>query len=411
MDENNIIRKKQNINDMNNEELKSSDDNSEIIVTDLDSDETTSLSQDTISENTDTPDKLPKKHVFLKVTGRIFAFIGVTLIMIVIGLYFIMLVCAKGPSTRVRDIFTLSVRETSAVGFLASWYLSDEEILAIEKANSFIVTDEITDISIVSVNYAPGSSSSADSTFDENTHIVDTNYDVSVYTENGMEFHSIQGSTFTGTMVVVMDPNRVFIGTPRDSYTGEAGLSVPEIADRYGAILATNGGFFVDTNGCGNGGTPIGFVFSEGELKYGGYDTTYSMMGFTNDGVLMCGQMTGSQAISYGIRDGLSCDPFLIINGTKMSVSGAGGLNPRTALGQRADGAVLILTIDGRQATSLGASLSDVADVMLAFGAVNAGNLDGGGSTVLYYNGEIQNVVMSIYGARGVPDAVCVRPE
>ena len=117
-------------------------------------------------------------------------------------------------------------------------------------------------------------------------------------------------------------------------------------------------------------------------------------------------------ALDYGIRDGLTCRPFLVINGEKMNVSGTGGgLNPRTALGQRADGAVLLLIIDGRQATSLGANMSDVADVMMAFGAVNAGNLDGGGSTVMYYNGQIKNVVMSIYGARGVPDAVCVKYE
>ena len=102
----------------------------------------------------------------------------------------------------------------------------------------------------------------------------------------------------------------------------------------------------------------------------------------------------------------------VVINGEKVNVSGTGGgLNPRTALGQRADGAVLLLVLDGRQATSLGATLSDVADVMVSFGAVNAGNLDGGGSSVIYYNGEIMNVVMSIYGARGVPDAVCVMPE
>ena len=136
------------------------------------------------------------------------------------------------------------------------------------------------------------------------------------------------------------------------------------------------------------------------------------MMGFNEEGILICGKMTGAEAVEMGIRDGLSCDPFLVINGEGLNVSGkGGGLNPRTAIGQRADGAVLLLTIDGRQATSLGASMADMVDVMLAFGAVNAGNLDGGGSTVLYYDGEIRNVVMSIYGARGVPNAVCVMPE
>ena len=369
-----------------------------------------------LSPNITSNEPTSKKKIpfFLAVTGKIFAVIGVTLVMIVFCLYFVMLVCTKGPSTRVRDLFVMSVRETSAVGFLANWYVSDDEIAAIENANKFEETDEVTDISIVSINYASTSDSSETVSDLEsaNSYIVETNYDKEITVENGMEFHSIEGSTFTGTMVIVKDPSRVFVGIPRDSYTGEAGLSVPDIATRYGAELAVNGGFFVDTNGCGNGGTPIGFVFSEGTQRYGGQNTVYNMMGFNDDGILICGRMTGSEAASYGIRDGLSCDPFLVINGEKMNVSGSGGgLNPRTAIGQRADGTVLILVIDGRQATSLGASLSDVADVMLAFGAVNAGNLDGGGSTVLYYEGEIKNVVMSIYGARGVPDAICVKPE
>lgn len=236
-------------------------------------------------------------------------------------------------------------------------------------------------------------------------------FDQRRYVENGIEFHEIVGDTFTGTMMVVADPSRVFVGTPRDSYNGQAGLSVPQIADRYGAIAAVNGGFFVDTNGAGDGGTPLGLVVSNGKLMAGGTTTVFNMMGFDETGTLICGKMTGQQALDQHIRDGLTCNTFLVLNGKAVNVSGVGGgLNPRTAIGQRADKAVLILVIDGRQATSMGAYLTDVVAVMQSFGAVNAGNLDGGGSTALYYNGAIRNVVMSIYGARGEPNAVCVSP-
>lgn len=341
------------------------------------------------------------------IVKRVFAVIGITLLMLVVFLYFVMFVLVKGPSERAKELFVLSVKESSAGGFLANIYLSNDEILAIQEANKIEDTTEVTDTSIVSINKVTDEEASAEEGF-----IVETAYDTNVYSENGIEFHEIEGGTFTGTMVVVKDPSRVFIGTPRDKYDGQAGLSVPEICERYGAILATNGGFFEDNGGVGNGSTPLGFVFSEGEMKFGSKGEVSNIMGFNEEGVLICGNMTGQQALDYGIRDGLTCRPFLVINGEKMNVSGTGGgLNPRTALGQRADGAVLLLIIDGRQATSLGANLSDVADVMMAFGAVNAGNLDGGGSTVLYYNGEIKNVVMSIYGARGVPDAVCVKYE
>ena len=368
-----------------------------------------------ISEKTTKDSKEKKKNPVLKIIGRIFAFLGVTLLMAVIFLYFVMNVCVNGPSQRVKELFVLSVRESSAGGFLADIFLSKEEIQAIEDANKVEDIDELTDLSIVSVNLAQ--EKTEEPVLDENgqetvSYICESSYDSNIYVENGIEFHELKGPTFTGTMAVVADPSRVFVGTPRDYYDGSAGLSVPAIADRYGAILAINGAFFVDEGGVGNGGTPIGFVFSRGSQLYGGTGSVYNMMGFNEEGILICGRMTGAQAAEYGIRDGLTCNVFLVVNGEKCNVSGSGGgLNPRTALGQRADGAVLMLVLDGRQATSLGATLSDVADVMMSFGAVNAGNLDGGGSSVIYYNGEIMNVVMSIYGARGVPDAVCVMPE
>ena len=72
------------------------------------------------------------------------------------------------------------------------------------------------------------------------------------------------------------------------------------------------------------------------------------------------------------------------------------GVNPRTAIGQRADGAVIFVCIDGRQASSLGGTYADIIDVMVEFGAVNACNLDGGSSTVMLYrdpeSGEVSMV-------------------
>ena len=342
-----------------------------------------------------------------KVVGRVFAILGVAVGMVLVGLLVIMFIMTHGPSSQVRDLFVLSVRESSAGGFLADIYCSKETIAEIEAKNTIVETEEVTDTSIVTIA-AKEEVTPAEG--NEPSYIVTTSFDTDVYVENGIEFHKIAGNTFTGLMMIVADPSRVFIGTPYDSYDGGPGLDVPTIAGRYDAIAAINGAFFVDTNGVGDGGTPLGFVFSEGKQMWGGDNTTYNMMGFNEEGILICGKMTGSQAVEKGIRDGLSPEPFLVINGEGLNVAGSGGgLNPRTALGQRADGAVLLLTVDGRQASSLGATMSDMVDVMLAFGAVNAGNLDGGGSTVCYYNKEVLNVVMSIYGTRGVPDAVCVR--
>ena len=65
------------------------------------------------------------------------------------------------------------------------------------------------------------------------------------------------------------------------------------------------------------------------------------------------------------------------------------GLNPRTAIGQRKDGTLLLLVTDGRGRNGhLGASASDLIDIMVEYGAVNAANLDGGSSSCMYLNGE-----------------------
>ena len=72
---------------------------------------------------------------------------------------------------------------------------------------------------------------------------------------------------------------------------------------------------------------------------------------------------------------------------------------------------MLILMLEGRQISSIGASMDTTADIMLEYGAVNAANLDGGASTVMYYQGELLTNCSSLYGSRAVPTAILVKPE
>ena len=106
-----------------------------------------------------------------------------------------------------------------------------------------------------------------------------------------------------------------------------------------------------------------------------------------------------------------SFGPTLIVNGEPVEGSqiSSSGVNPRTAIGQRADGAMLLLVVDGRQISSLGATFEDLISIMLEHGAVNAANLDGGSSSVMIYNGEVLNVCASVKGARPLPTAILVR--
>lgn len=208
-----------------------------------------------------------------KVVLKVLRFIGVTLLMLVICLYCVMWVVTKGPSVQARNLFVLSVRETSMAGFLANLYCSKEQIAEIEEGNQVKYLDEAVDTSLIKID--------RDNTGNKKDFTVNAeDKEDGVTYADGMEFHTVKGATYSGTMIVINDPSRVFVGTSSDEYDGSAGLSVPQICERYGATAASNAGGFEDIGGVGNGGTPLGIVISEGELKYGDLNTNYEIIGF-----------------------------------------------------------------------------------------------------------------------------------
>jgi exopolysaccharide biosynthesis protein len=111
------------------------------------------------------------------------------------------------------------------------------------------------------------------------------------------------------------------------------------------------------------------------------------------------------------IRDAVSFGPNLIVNGKPMikSGDGGGGIQPRTAIAQRQDGTVLFLAIDGRQKNSLGATLKDVQNVFLKYGAYNAANLDGGSSSTMILDNQLVNKPSDILGERALPSAFIIK--
>lgn len=225
-----------------------------------------------------------------KIILRVLGFIGVTLLMLVLCLYCVMWVVTKGPSEQAKNLFVLSVRETSMAGFLANIYCSKAEIAAIEEGNKVKYLNEAVDTSLIKIDRDAAGDRKDFSISDEDKE------DGVVYAD-GMEFHPVKGATYSGTMIVINDPSRVFVGTSSDKYDGSAGLSVPEICERYGATAASNAGGFEDIGGVGNGGTPLGIVISEGELKYGDLNTSYEIIGFDENDIFIIGNMTGQQAL------------------------------------------------------------------------------------------------------------------
>ena len=324
----------------------------------------------------------------------------------------------RGPSRTMGDLLTVSMLETSALKFVPRIYYSADTVQQIVERNSLAEMDEEINTSLIVIappspepTATPDPASMPEET-PAPTPTVPTTSMQPVADEDGIQVYEVKGGTYHGYMAVVQDPSRVTVGTCRDSFSSAEGLQLFELAQRYNAVAAINGGAFADTNGTGNGGTPTGLVVSEGQLKHGAnLDSQHNLViGFTQDDILVFGQWSTEEAYNWKIRDAVAFGPALVYNGEPLAVSGSGsGLNPRTAIGQRADGAVLMLIIEGRQANSLGATYADLIKLMLDFGAVNAANLDGGSSSMLYYKGEYLTNGVVLTGSRKMPTAFIVR--
>lgn len=93
----------------------------------------------------------------------------------------------------------------------------------------------------------------------------------------------------------------------------------------------------------------------------------------------------------------ISGGPYLVKNSevfvdmTAQKLGSVGGKNPRTAIGYTKDNEMIMVAVDGREGSSVGMTLMQLANFMKSLGCVNAMNLDGGGSTVMYVNGQVVN--------------------
>ena len=177
------------------------------------------------------------------------------------------------------------------------------------------------------------------------------------------------------------------------------------MVNKYDALGGINAGGFQDDGGSGLGGVPEGLTLVNGE-SVGKTSDTSVFVGFDDNGLMYVGYFDAWSAEQNGIHNGVSFGPILIMNGEPVDANSLpSGVNPRTSIGQRADGAVMMLVIDGRQVHSMGATYADCLNIMLDHGAVNAINMDGGSSTSMYYNGEYVNRNSSQHGARPLPSA------
>ena len=299
-----------------------------------------------------------------------------------------------------QQIFVTTILETGQLKFLASWFLSPEEIQDIVDQNSMQALDAQVDSSLIQV----GGSGQVDTGSSQE----DSGEDI--------EIVEVAGATYTGTMMIVKDPSRVSLATIYP--WRDVGVTLDKLVEDSGAIAGINGGLYDSTNN--TGGKPHGVIVCHGEIQYNKPHQFPGLVlvGFTEDHLLQIIDIDGMTAAQVEelverekIRDAVTFQEEasdtnnhfvqLIINNEAREMRGQGsGLNPRTAIGQRADGAVLLFVTDGRgKSGHLGASSGDLISVMQEFGAVNAANLDGGSSSCMYYDGEYLMPSVTFYYA------------
>lgn len=314
----------------------------------------------------------------VKSIGKIFSFIGITLGVIIITLVLTIFLICHGPSESARNLFVTTILETGQLKFLASVFLSDSEISEIVSQNSLATMKEEVDTGLITV--------------DENTE------------KELIEIHKVSGNNFEGTMMIVNDPSKISLAT---TYPwSEYGKELDKLVTENNAIAGINGGlYYSDAN---KGGRPLGVTVSNGEIQDMSLGATgLHLIGFDEDNILRIIDISNMNRneietliTTEKIRDAVSFQEEtsdknnhfvkLIINGEKRELNGMGsGANPRTAIGQREDGSVLLLVTDGRGKNGhLGATAADLIEIMSEYGAINAANIDGGSSSTMYYNGE-----------------------
>lgn len=341
-------------------------------------------------EEMELPKALQKDYKKKNKKRKIKKIIIVIIILIILGISTLAFLL-YGPYQGFREWLITTAMTTMSHQYLATWFYDDETIQEVLNRNKVQEINEITDTNTIVVDNTDRTEYANE--YERQILEKDPNND-------DYKIIEIKGKGYSGYMAVIYDPSR--IKTVYTKKLGTSGQYLTTMAKDNDALIAINGGGFEDPNFNSNGAQPLGITFSGGKLITSkSYSGSGGLIGFTEDDKLVLGKMTVKQAQQMKIRDGVTFGPFLIVNGKSSTVLGNGGWGtaPRTAIGQRKDGIVLFLVIDGRRVSEPGADMNDLIEIMERYGAYNAANLDGGTSSVMVVNGEIINDPIDSSGA------------
>ena len=363
------------------------------------------------------PEKKKRNGLMGRIVRRFFLVLFTVIIMAVSALVMVMNLVFNGPSPTARNQLTMTLIEASATKWVPALFIGEDTVAEIRSGVSVELEDDVTNVNAVIINRGD----------------LTGNADEWANYPDGIRIENVDGDTYNAKVMIVRDPSQVYLGisTHEGFSTNIPGKRLNVAIEDEGAIAAVNAGAFNDdgTSASYVGSLPEGLVYSEGNCvwKTGAPPNGITgFAGFNDDNILVVHKenITPAQAEELNIRDGCCFGPVLIMNGeiNMEAYNKISGLNPRTAIGQRTDGAVIFVCIDGRQPSSMGGEYKDVIDIMVEYGAINACNMDGGSSTVMMYRdtyglygeaGQVQ--IMNSYSLlqsepRKMPDFWMVRP-
>lgn len=279
----------------------------------------------------------------------------------------------NGPSPSARDALAVSMLKSDTTAWIPGLFLDDQTLDQIQSEKPVPQPEPVPSKPQVVVEFETAPS-------DEWADHPD-----------GIRIETHYGRTFTAHVMLIRDPSTVYLGTSSNSFSlDKLGNRIFAQMKQEGALAAINGGAFND-DGTANsyiGSLPLGMVVSEGKILWDDGKSYDGFVGLTEDHQLVVSDTIDRTAVEkLNIRDGCCFGPVLLKDGqiNQRIYDTDTSFNARTAIGQRADGTIIFLCIDGRQAGSIGATFVDAMEMMQQLGAVNACNLDGGASTVMTY--------------------------
>ena len=181
----------------------------------------------------------------LRHVGRTLFFLLWTLLLTAVVLFGVIYVMEKGPSPTLTAMFCRSMRETSALRWVPTVFLTEAEADSYKTQVTEDAETEAVNTSLIHI--AAGEEQAAVETGEPALQLID-----------------IAQGRVKGKLLIVKDPGRIVLGTS-DNLGRQAGLQLTEMVAKYGGVAGINAGGFNDENGLGNGGRPQGLVITRAD--------------------------------------------------------------------------------------------------------------------------------------------------